>query len=76
MTKKAMLIPCPVTEDDKYKLQCRLMDDLFATLGARRPIPEDESKEYALARDQYSIAQVYLTAREFVNVCDLAPIEH
>lgn len=70
------LIPCPATEDDKYKLQCRLMDDLFATLKARRRVTEDDCKEYALTRDQYSIAQVYLTAREFVNVCDLAPIEH
>lgn len=70
------LIPCPVTEDDKYKLQCRLMDDLFATLKARRRVTADDCKEYALARDQHSIAQVYLTAREFVNVCDLAPIVH
>jgi len=71
------LIACPVTEDDKYRALEDLQADMAEVLekSSRLKCTADRA-EYVAALNVYNMAQLYIIAKEYVALYDLAPIEH
>lgn len=71
------LIECPITEADKYRVLGDLMTDMKAFLDLRTSLKlTGERADYVAALNEYIKASLFVVAREFVNIYDLAPIEH
>ena len=72
-----MLIPCPITEEDKKHELCTLMEDMQAILRLRSGLKYTGSRdEYIATINKYIGAALLVVAREYVELYDLAPIDH
>lgn len=71
------LISCPITEEDKHRELCELMTDMQAILKLQSSLQFTESRaEYVAALNEYIKEALLVVAREYVELYDLAPIDH
>lgn len=71
------LIPCPVTENDKHRILGDLIADMNVFLKARSDLLfSGERAAYYAALNEYIKAGLYIIAKEYATIYDLAPIDH